>query len=327
MKQIYTLIALTLVTLAAQSRTINTVTASGNWSDASSWSLNRVPQDDDSVVVPAGMAIVFDRAASFSDLYINVSGSLTVKKTMTLDNQSVVRIATGGQLNRWAADVKKEVIVLGGVDKFDQTNASSINGFGIASSLTGIAPNGFSLSSSSLPVTFSSFYATKSNNDVVLTWSTAQELNNNNFEIQRSTDGSSWNVIAVVMGMGTTNTSTQYKYTDKNSVAATVYYRIRQVDFDGNFDYSTVKVIRGSEASPVTKVYASVNNINIEFNKAVAGTIVVRVLGANGQLLAQQSFGQATYRITMNANSRGAGLYVVQVTDGKGWSESTKIFL
>jgi len=327
MKQIYTILLLTLVTLSAQSRPVNTVTTWwGNWSTKGNWSLNRLPQSGDSVVIPAGYAIVFDQTASFTNMYINVLGNLTLQKTMTLNNVSTVRVATGGQINAWGADRSNEVIVIGSTRKFDQTNSSRINGFGIANSITGTAPNGFS-ANMALPVSFSSFYAVKNNNDVVLTWSTAQELNNNNFEIQRSTDGTSWNVIAVVMGMGTTNTTTQYKYTDKNNTAATVYYRIRQVDFDNNFDYSIVKVIRSSEAAPVTKVYASNSNVNIEFNKAITGNIMVRIISANGQLVAQQNFEQAAYRITMNTNGKGAGLYVVQVLDNKGWSESTKLFL
>ena len=326
MKQIYTMLLLTLVTLSAQSRTLNTVTTWwGDWSTKGNWSLNRVPQSGDSVVIPAGYAIVADKNTSFTNLYINVMGNLTLQKTMTLDNQSTVSVATGGQINAWGADRTTEIIVLGGVAKFNQTNAARFNGFGVASSTSGTAPNGFSLTS--LPVTFSSFYAVKNNDYVVLTWSTAQELNNNNFEIQRSNDGSNWSVIAVIMGMGTANTTTQYSYTDKNSSAATVYYRIRQVDFDNNFEYSTVKVIRSSEAAPVTKMYAANNHINIEFNKAVVGNITVRILNASGQLMAQQNFGQSAYRITMNTNGKGAGLYVIQVSDNQGWSESAKLIL
>ena len=327
MKQIYTILLLTLITLSAQSRPVNTVTTWwGNWSTKGNWSLNRIPQSGDSVVIPAGYAIVFDQAASFTNLYINVLGNLTLQKTMTLNSASTVKVATGGQINAWGADRSNEVIVIGSTRKFDQTNAARINGFAIANNITGTAPAGFSLNSA-LPVTFSSFYAIKNSNDVLLTWSTAQELNNNNFEIQRSTDGASWNVIAIAMGMGTTNTTSQYRYTDKNNTAATVYYRIRQVDFDNNFEYSIVKVIRSSEAAPVTKVYASNSNINIEFNKAVTGNITVRIISTSGQLVAQQNFEQSAYRITMNTNGRGAGLYVVQVLDGKGWSESTKLFL
>jgi len=326
MKQIYTMLLLTLVTLSAQSRTVNTVTTWwGDWSTKGNWSLNRLPQSGDSVVIPAGYAIVVDKNISFTNLYINVMGNLTLQKTLTLDNASTVLVPTGGQINAWGADRTKEIIVLGGVDKFNQTNSSRFDGFGIANSISSTAPNGFSLTS--LPVTFSSFYAVKNNNNVMLTWSTAQEFNNNNFEIQRSTDGSNWNVIAVIMGAGTSTSTMQYSYTDKNVNAAVMYYRIRQVDFDNKSAYSIVKTIRGSEAAPVTKVYAASNAVNIEFNKAVAGNITVRIINANGQLMAQQNFGQSAYRITMNTNGKGAGLYVIQVSDNQGWSESTKLIL
>src|SRR3954462_10891490 len=89
MKQIYTALLLTLVTLSAQSRTLNTVTTYwGDWSIKGNWSLNRVPQDGDSIVVPAGYAIVLNKNTSFTNVYINVLGNLTLQKTLTLDNQS-----------------------------------------------------------------------------------------------------------------------------------------------------------------------------------------------------------------------------------------------
>ncbi|HEY4149204.1 MAG TPA: T9SS type A sorting domain-containing protein, partial [Chitinophagaceae bacterium] len=246
--------------------------------------------------------------------------------TMTLDNQSTVVLASGSQLNAWGANRTIEIIVIGGVHKFDQKNAARINGFGIANKLSGVAPLGFS-TNASLPVTFSSFYATRSNSDVLLSWSTAQELNNNNFEIQRSTDGINWSVITLVMGQGNSITPTQYSYTDKNVTAATVYYRIRQVDIDGKFEYTDVKTVRSNETAAVAKIYAANNMINIEFNAATEGTVIVRLINAGGQLIAEQHFQQAQYRVTMNTYGKGAGLYVVQVSDSKGWSQSSKIIL
>ncbi|MBS1563852.1 MAG: hypothetical protein JST39_05655 [Bacteroidetes bacterium] len=326
MKQLYT--TLTLVILAAftaQSRPVNTVTTWwGNWSAASNWSLGRVPHNGDSIVVPSGKGIVFDVAASYTNLDINVLGNLTIEAAMTLDNQSSVTLAGQAQINAWGASRTAEIIVIGGVHKFDQTNTARIWGAGLANNLSGVAPNGFSMTS--LPVTFSSFYAVRSNNKVMLTWGTAQEINNNNFEIQRSLDGSNWKVIALVMGAGTTNTAMQYSYTDNNLAAAAVaYYRIRQVDFDGNYTYSIVKSVRSEETAPATKVYAANNAINVEFNKAIEGSFTVRLFNTNGQLLAQQSFSQAQYKLTMNTG--GKGIFVVQVADSKGWTETTRVFL
>ncbi|HSC40351.1 MAG TPA: G8 domain-containing protein, partial [Chitinophagaceae bacterium] len=222
MKQIYTITLLTLLALSAQSRPVNTVTTWwGDWSVKGNWSLNRTPQNGDSIVIPAGYAIVLDKNASFTSLYINVMGNLTLQKTMTLDNQSTVKVALGGQINRWGASPTTEIIILDGKHKFDQNDPARINGFAVANSTTGTSPNGFSMNAS-LPVTFCSFYAVKNNSDILLTWSTAQEFNNNNFEIQRSTDGSNWAVIALVMGAGNSSTTSQYSYTDKNNASATV---------------------------------------------------------------------------------------------------------
>ncbi len=330
MKQIYTLTLLTLLALTAHStpgRPVNTVTTWwDNWSKASSWSLNRVPANGDSIVIPAGKAIVFDVANTYSNLYINNLGNLTIQQTMTLNSTSTVMVASGGQINAWGANRSIEIITIGNVNKFDQTNAARYNGYGFANKITGVAPNGFS-TNSSLPVTFSSFYATKNGSDVQLSWSTAQEFNNNNFEIQRSTDGSNWTVIALVMGMGTTTTTTRYSYTDKNMTAATVYYRIRQVDMDGKFEYTDVKTIHSNEAAAVAKIYAANNMVNIEFNAATTGTVTARMFNTNGQLVAEQRFQQAQYRITLNTYGKGAGLYVIEVSDSKGWSQTAKLFL
>jgi hypothetical protein len=276
-------------------------------------------------VIPAGLGVVFDVANSYNNMYINIIGTMSVMKTMTLNPQSVVSVATGGRLYRFGASPTTEIIVLGGKKKFDENSNANIYGASAASSSTGISPLGFS-APGTLPVLFSSFYATKNNNGVVLNWSTVQEFNNNNFEIQRSADGGNWTVIATIKGAGTSNTEKQYSYTDKTSTGAVAYYRIRQVDADGQYTYSTVKTIRGNEAAPVAKVYATGKNVNVEFNTAVKNNITVRLLNTNGQVVMQQNYQQSSYKITLNTNAN-TGLYVVQVTDGKEWNEATKVIL
>ena len=77
------------------------------------------------------------------------------------------------------------------------------------------------------PISFSSFQAVKNSSGILLTWGTPQEADNNNFEIQRSTDGIHWTVVVIVLGKGDSATASLYHFTDKS--AAGVYYRIRQV--------------------------------------------------------------------------------------------------
>lgn len=330
MKQVYILLAFVTISLASfAGRPVNALKNDSwwvNWSDASAWTLNRVPANGDSVVITKDHGVVFDVARSYTNLYINVIGTMSVMSTMTLDAQSVVSIATGGRIYRFGAHPTTEIIIIDGKKKFDENSSSNVYGYNVANKNTGISPLGFSSNPVVLPVLFKSFYATKNNSNVVLNWSTAQEFNNNNFEIQRSTDGVNWNVVAVMLGAGTSYTEKQYSYTDKNVTAAVVYYRIRQVDMDSKYTYSTVKTIRSNEATPVTKVYAAGKNVNVEFNSAVKDNVVVRIITTNGQVIAQQSYQQPSYKITLNTNSN-AGVYLVQVTDGKEWSEVTKVML
>lgn len=87
-----------------------------------------------------------------------------------------------------------------------------------------------------VPVELSSFSAFVSGNDVTLNWSTASEVNNRGFEIERKT-GSDWAVIGFVEGMGTTTEIINYTFSDKGLTAGVYNYRIKQMDFDGSFEY------------------------------------------------------------------------------------------
>lgn len=100
--------------------------------------------------------------------------------------------------------------------------------------------NLISTSSYSLPFTLTNFTATSTSNSVQLNWSTSSEINNKYFVIQRSSDGSNYDSIGIVNGNVTTNTVENYSYTDYNYSTNTNYYRLKQVDYDGNFTISDI---------------------------------------------------------------------------------------
>lgn len=328
MKLIYTLAVLLLVTFSvtAQTKTLITFNAiSGDWSTASNWSLNRIPQNGDSIVIPRGDTAFFNRDNNMYDVFIMDAGVLTIEKKMRVDGSSIVEITATGSITSGTNNRVTESIQINGVEKYDLNAATAIYGPSYASSTTGISPNGFSMIS--LPVIYTSFYATRNNNNVVLTWSTAEEINNKNYEVQRSFDGSTWSTIAVIMGAGTTNLTQMYSFTDKNMTNAVAYYRIRQVDADGTSNYSAIKTIRLNAATPVTKIYAANKTINIEFNQEIKNPVTIRLINLNGQIIAQQNVAQAAYRVTMNGNNFQSGIYVVQVTDGQSVKESAKVLL
>lgn len=92
---------------------------------------------------------------------------------------------------------------------------------------------------SSLPVTWMAFEAFENENqEVELHWSTASELNNDRFEVEKSFDGNAFQVIGEIAGNGTVNTLSDYEFMDTEPFNGINYYRLRQVDYDGTDDYS-----------------------------------------------------------------------------------------
>jgi hypothetical protein len=105
-----------------------------------------------------------------------------------------------------------------------------------------------------LPVNLIDFSAKVDNRQVVLTWSTASEKNNSYFTLERSQDGKNFQFVATVEGMGSTNSRTEYSFTDDSPFSGRSYYRLSQTDFDGRREYfSTVKV--DVSDTPTLRVY------------------------------------------------------------------------
>ncbi|MBO0356627.1 cadherin-like domain-containing protein [Hymenobacter sp. BT186] len=98
-----------------------------------------------------------------------------------------------------------------------------------------------------LPVELKSFEAAAVNQNTVLNWVTASELQNDHFDVERSLDGRSFEQIGAVQGQGTTTRETTYRYIDQGAARLSlkpIYYRLRQVDRDGTSSYSPVRMVR-----------------------------------------------------------------------------------
>lgn len=124
------------------------------------------------------------------------------------------------------------------------------------SGFTDFSPFGVSGNYAPLPVKFISFDGEWKNNNVLLNWKTASESNNSHFEVEKSKDVQLWEMIGTVTGNGTTDLQNQYFFTDEqvNPVQNPIlYYRLRQVDFNGASEYSKTISLR-SAAMPCTEV-------------------------------------------------------------------------
>ncbi|KAA3437491.1 T9SS type A sorting domain-containing protein [Rufibacter hautae] len=172
-----------------------------------------------------------------------------------------------------------------------------------------------------LPVTLTRFEGASRSGAVVLAWSTASEKNNDRFEIERSINGKDFKKVGEVKGNGNSSATVDYSYTDRNAASGTVYYRLRQVDFDNAFEYS--KVIAVSHAATASNnaavsVYpnpVSDGRVSIRFQDQVKGSATVRLVDVSGRVLHTQEVASVEGEIALNLTSLNlkAGIYLISV--------------
>lgn len=122
---------------------------------------------------------------------------------------------------------------------------------------------------SPLPVKLIYFDATDTKNgSVLLKWATESEIDNDYFEIETSEDGITFRAIATIDGMGESNELVTYSYQDDNPFFGHNYYRLKQMDFNGDFEYSDIAAVRVTEGFDVFSVYPNPagKNINVKIN-------------------------------------------------------------
>ena len=161
-----------------------------------------------------------------------------------------------------------------------------------------------------LSVELRNFYAQLlSNNQVGLTWQTASEKNNNGFEIQRSTDGNNWTKIGFVKGNGTTNAEQKYTFTDEGPLSIN-YYRLRQLDFDGNEAFSKTLTIN-TKGKWATKIFPNpVTNI-MTIDVGEVDNAAIRLVDVLGKeiIVKQGQSGQTSLDVSLLS----AGIYFVEI--------------
>ncbi len=161
----------------------------------------------------------------------------------------------------------------------------------------------------SLPVNLLYFQPScGSDSNVVVRWATATETNNDYFTIFRSFDGISWEILARVDGTGNSNQVVYYEYLDKKPENKTIYYKLKQTDFDGRseeFNMISVFCLNNDKQFNMFPNPAS-DNINISFNNIaeMICNLNVLIFDASGRLMKTQQqlstkgFNQATIDIS-----------------------------
>jgi|GEM_PF-4679959 len=132
---------------------------------------------------------------------------------------------------------------------------------------------GYIETSQGLPVEFASFAVVQSGRDINVYWSTASEINNERFVIQRSEDNARFTNIGTVNGNNNSLETISYQYIDEHAPLGLLYYRILQIDIDGTEDYTNTKVIDSEYRSNTWTAYPNPIDIGISNNINVENTL------------------------------------------------------
>ncbi|HQY51759.1 MAG TPA: T9SS type A sorting domain-containing protein [Ignavibacteria bacterium] len=176
-----------------------------------------------------------------------------------------------------------------------------------------------------LPVELSSFTSVINSRNVTLNWSTSSEINNSGFDIERKVStNETWSKVGNVTGNGTTNETRSYSFTDKDLSAGQYSYRLKQVDFNGNFEYfnlSNEVVIAAPDEYSLNQNYPNPFNpsTKISFQIPVDGAVSLKIFDISGKEVLELVNGNLNagfHTINFNATGLTSGVYFYKLSAG-----------
>lgn len=174
------------------------------------------------------------------------------------------------------------------------------------------------------PVTLIAFSARHKGDGVSIDWTTSQELNNNYFQVERNSDGSSkWSVIATVIGAGNSQVVRNYNSYDATPLSGVNYYRLKQVDNDGKFTYSnTVAVKMDLQRMGVTVLTNPFyNTLSVNFESSTSQMVTARLVDITGKQLAVERWSLengSTRKEFSSISGLQHGMYILSILNKNG---------
>lgn len=175
-----------------------------------------------------------------------------------------------------------------------------------------------------LPVELTSFTSSVNGSTVSLNWVTATELNNQGFEVERKAANGEFMTVGFVNGKGTTSEVSEYNFVDQVAEAGSYTYRLRQIDFDGSFEYSNEINVDVTTATSFALGQNYPNPFNpstsISFSLAKESQVnlsVYNLLGEKVATLVNNVFAAGSHTVDFNAANLTSGMYLYKIEAGE----------
>lgn len=199
-------------------------------------------------------------------------------------------------------------------------------------------------SSESLPVELNSYAGYVENNNVVLNWATSSEINNSGFEIERQTNDEEFEVIGFVQGHGTTTEIHNYSFTDKDLTSGKYSYMLKQINFDGSYNYSDTldfeisSTVDVNDLNNVINTYQLYQNYPNPFNPQTTirfdikeenfvNLSIYNILGEKVKELVNDVLPNGGHEIKFDGSELSSGIYICRLDVKDEYSEVKKMSL
>ena len=295
--------------------------SSGDWRDATTWDLGRIPENGDIIIIDASHTITIltnnGSCNGVPETHLYISGTLTFLNgsKLRLGCGSSVTIEVGGLLAGGSGGGSGKKLY---ICENEQWNSGDPD-----------VP-GYYVFGKPLPIDLMNFGAEVRDKLVLLDWVTAAEENNDYFEILRSKNGLSYEVIGQVFGAGTTNNTMFYAFEDHSPFEGLSYYKLSQTDYDGKSEsFGPIAVQNSSEpvGSCVLSVYPNpcIGNCKVKLSNCPQreGQVKLLVTDASGLLINEvidvRKF-DGSFDIQIDkSNDLKPGIYLISVMDGENY--------
>ena len=174
-----------------------------------------------------------------------------------------------------------------------------------------------------IPVELTSFSASVIDEDIILNWTTATELNNLGFDIEKSLDNITFEKIGFVPGYGTTTESKNYNFSISNISSQKSFYRLKQLDFDGTCGYSATLEVNGTTPTEFLLKQNYPNPFNpstkIGFTLPSENDVRISIYNLIGQKVAElvnSKFSAGSHSVNFNAANLSTGIYLYKIEAG-----------
>lgn len=193
---------------------------------------------------------------------------------------------------------------------------------GTVSAGSGSGPNNggvLGLVSTPLPIELLNFDGTAENRIIELNWRTATEINNDYFTVEKSNDGVNFTILGAIKAINSTNSISSYQLNDNKPNKGTNYYRLKQTDLDGTFEYSkiiNIEFYKTFDFSIYPNPLNSGNSLSITFDKKYASQIELNIYDATGKnVLIKNIDATDQTEVKLDNLNLPSGIYLIQFSN------------